>query len=512
MADTFKGIITADGKKRRLPYANVLEAPVSDKTLSEDGGFADAKVTGDNFAKAKAETDSLKGDLDNFCVNKYLSSDKWESGEWLPNGRPRASADTIRTRDCIPYDIIIGITPPNGYKILLVAYLDGTADGYVKNDGTHTQTSPGFQFSYGMIDNKYQYKIMLYNPKSSTITTSEGEGVAFKVSKNDVEIKKIENTKYSLEIIPIDSDHFKIKGYNKAHEKFIYHHFTHDLVNQTIDGNSVKTMDVWYADEIKDEDNNTIMQGNTNFIHNMSNSGHTGYVGAGDGCAVSEFTLFFADGMRIYPSELQRTLYCNDFRFITKVDHYLSSGNTKWTGVIPLLENGNPIIESVNDIDFVLTSDNEMHHRNRLTIKFNGAKFSECHGAMCAGFYPYFNNVIINNKEFSWNKINSDLSIEKIGATTLNLSTQGWVKADTVIMFGEKYRCTNRIVQCNPNRFGKANIRPWFPPNSDNRIKMYMMPVVCTISSENIADGDTVEVFNVGDVIDIDVYRKIDIT
>lgn len=65
MDDTFKGIITADGKKRQLRYANVLEAPVSDKTLSEDGGFADAKVTGDNFAKAKAETDSLKSDLFN---------------------------------------------------------------------------------------------------------------------------------------------------------------------------------------------------------------------------------------------------------------------------------------------------------------------------------------------------------------------------------------------------------------------------------------------------------------
>lgn len=34
MADTFKGIITADGKKRQLPYENVLKTPVSDETLS----------------------------------------------------------------------------------------------------------------------------------------------------------------------------------------------------------------------------------------------------------------------------------------------------------------------------------------------------------------------------------------------------------------------------------------------------------------------------------------------
>lgn len=46
MDDIFKGIITADGKKRQLPYGSVLEAPVSDETLSIQGGFADAKVVG----------------------------------------------------------------------------------------------------------------------------------------------------------------------------------------------------------------------------------------------------------------------------------------------------------------------------------------------------------------------------------------------------------------------------------------------------------------------------------
>lgn len=63
MADTFKGIITADGKKRQLPYRNVLETPVSDATLSVDGGFADSKAVGDKFKEVKEETDSLKEDL-----------------------------------------------------------------------------------------------------------------------------------------------------------------------------------------------------------------------------------------------------------------------------------------------------------------------------------------------------------------------------------------------------------------------------------------------------------------
>lgn len=63
MADTFKGIITADGKKRQLPYENVLKTPVSDETLSIQGAFADAKAAGDKFKEVKAETDSLKEDL-----------------------------------------------------------------------------------------------------------------------------------------------------------------------------------------------------------------------------------------------------------------------------------------------------------------------------------------------------------------------------------------------------------------------------------------------------------------
>lgn len=62
MTDTFKGIITADGKKRQLPYNAVAETPVSDETLSIQGAFADAKVVGDNFKKTKVETDSLKED------------------------------------------------------------------------------------------------------------------------------------------------------------------------------------------------------------------------------------------------------------------------------------------------------------------------------------------------------------------------------------------------------------------------------------------------------------------
>lgn len=74
MADTFKGIITADGKKRQLPYSAVWETPVSDETLSIQGAFADSKAVGDKFKEAKTETDSLKEDLSNKITKFYASS------------------------------------------------------------------------------------------------------------------------------------------------------------------------------------------------------------------------------------------------------------------------------------------------------------------------------------------------------------------------------------------------------------------------------------------------------
>lgn len=78
MADTFKGIITADGKKRQLPYRNVIETPVFDETLSIQGAFADSKAVGDKFKEAKTETDSLKEDLSN-KITKFYASNQGET-------------------------------------------------------------------------------------------------------------------------------------------------------------------------------------------------------------------------------------------------------------------------------------------------------------------------------------------------------------------------------------------------------------------------------------------------
>lgn len=72
MTDTFKGIVTADGKKRQLPYRNILEIPISDPSLNVEGGFADSAVVGKKFKKTDDDIASLKEDLDYYTGNTKI--------------------------------------------------------------------------------------------------------------------------------------------------------------------------------------------------------------------------------------------------------------------------------------------------------------------------------------------------------------------------------------------------------------------------------------------------------
>lgn len=91
MADTFKGIVTADGKKRQLPYGSILDIPKSDPSLTVEGGFADAAVVG----KKNKKTDETIASLKNDKVDKPSAADDGkiprakEGGvEWVEVGQP----------------------------------------------------------------------------------------------------------------------------------------------------------------------------------------------------------------------------------------------------------------------------------------------------------------------------------------------------------------------------------------------------------------------------------------
>lgn len=73
MSDTFKGIVTADGKKRQLPYGSLLDLPSSDPSLTVEGGFADAAVVGKKNKKTDEAIASLKEDT----IKQILSGMNW---------------------------------------------------------------------------------------------------------------------------------------------------------------------------------------------------------------------------------------------------------------------------------------------------------------------------------------------------------------------------------------------------------------------------------------------------
>ena len=148
MADTFKGIITADGKKRQLPYRNVIETPVSDETLSIQGAFADSKAVGDRFKEVNAETDSLKEDLSN-KITKFYASNQGETH--------LADSDNGKIMDMMVY----GKSEQKQYsgKNLFTFSNDSrdingvifeAKDGIITAKGTSTKefTSTYFQFNY----------------------------------------------------------------------------------------------------------------------------------------------------------------------------------------------------------------------------------------------------------------------------------------------------------------------------------------------------------------------------
>ena len=73
MAESILKIHTQNGD---IPvgYPGLADKPIADKTLSEEGAFADSKVVGDKFKEVKTEADSLKEDISNKITKFYASS------------------------------------------------------------------------------------------------------------------------------------------------------------------------------------------------------------------------------------------------------------------------------------------------------------------------------------------------------------------------------------------------------------------------------------------------------
>lgn len=132
MADTFKGIITADGKKRTFAREGITPEYASDKTLSVDGGFADAKVTGDVVKSLKEVlvnlengTCILKGEFD-------VGNIKGTTGEY-----ERDYIYQVSNKHPISYDTNLILYIKDGFQVAFSWYdNDGSfikKDSFIKN-------------------------------------------------------------------------------------------------------------------------------------------------------------------------------------------------------------------------------------------------------------------------------------------------------------------------------------------------------------------------------------------
>lgn len=150
-----------------IGYSGLADKPIADKTLSEEGAFADSKAVGDKFKEVKTETDSLKEDLSNKITKFYASS----------QGEPHlADSDNGKIQDMMIYaksSQDLTPTPENPVEIKSVVNptvkvcgknlftfsndsrdINGVIfeakDGIITAKGTSTKefTSTYFQFNY----------------------------------------------------------------------------------------------------------------------------------------------------------------------------------------------------------------------------------------------------------------------------------------------------------------------------------------------------------------------------
>lgn len=187
MTDTFKGIITADGKKRQLPYGSILEPPVSDTTLTIQGGFADSKVVGDKFKQVKAETNSLKEDkadktslaqtdrkLDalwklNQGISYEFQTDEAEAYQkTVPSGAKMASVKSIGGRTIVWNQLLTNISFNN------VIWNSLTINGNSKDGITITGTaSTNNNKSIGLVNIIKNHKYLVYGVDKSIVITDD---------------------------------------------------------------------------------------------------------------------------------------------------------------------------------------------------------------------------------------------------------------------------------------------------------------------------------------------------
>lgn len=123
MAESILKIHTQNGDVP-VGYPGLADKPISDKTLSKEGAFADSKAVGDKFKEVKAETNSLKEDLVNLengtCILKGefdVGNIKGSTGEY-----ERDYIYQVSNKHPISYDTNLILYIKDGFQVAFSWY------------------------------------------------------------------------------------------------------------------------------------------------------------------------------------------------------------------------------------------------------------------------------------------------------------------------------------------------------------------------------------------------------
>lgn len=303
--------------------------------------------------------------------------------------------------------------------------------------------------------------------------------------------------------------------------------FTHSFIREKYnldvpygDGlnKNMETTDVWYSNTTSYK-GGKLIQGNLNFIYRIDESvegyeDEQTFVGASHGCIIMNYCKFFADGKEFTIEDMEDPIVCHKFRMVQKATGYAAShSNTENQNISypKLTSDGNLIPRTINTIDVIYTPDNKIVEHNRLIILNDGIKFDTCYGSMLCCYPPYFNNIIINNSENTWNSYvestshtGCDLTPE--GGSTINLSTENAHRGYEAIQFGEDIIAKNTMLRNDDRKNMDSILYVWSQDSGDHRVKVYFQ--ACNTKSQTVS-GLEQDVFNAGDIIDVTNIREI---
>lgn len=316
---------------------------------------------------------------------------------------------------------------------------------------------------------------------------------------------------------------FEIWSLNETTKKYLIHPFVHDSytydMTQYGGPDDMVCGDAWDVDNIQTESNETILQGNLNFIYKVETGdgfenenlhvGTGGSIGGGHGCEVKEYTKVFVDGTEIVLENLVEgtKIECSAVRFVQKSKCYapdssISSTNSK---NYPKIVNGSPVITAIHFMDATYMTNNRIKWRNKLIIKRDGVKFSQLHGGMLRSFSAKLNHLIADDDKCSvveWGKEDETPYCTPVG-DSYNYNNNK-KKGSEVVMYGGGITVRQRMYIDNGARTDKSFLYGTF--YSWNSMKMYFMPAEVSVVS------GTAETFNTGDIISVTNEREIEMS